>query len=101
MQRINKINRFYETIVDGRMNQVQVVIDASIGRHPDSIIERVVTESGQEARTFYQVKKKDENKTFVHVQLETGRTHQIRVHVSYLGHPLLGDTLYGGKQHEI
>src|SRR5699024_7758650 len=55
----------------------------------------------KEARTFYQEKKKDEYKTFVHVQLETGRTHQIRVHFSHLGHPLLGDTLYGGKQHEI
>src|SRR5699024_3544652 len=101
MQRNNQIMRFYEAIVHGQMEQVKDVIDAPIGRHPDSIIERVVTESGQEARTFYQVKKKDEYKTFVHVQLETGRTHQITVHFSYLGHPLLGDTLYGGKQHEI
>ena len=101
MQRNNQIMRFYEAIVHGQMEQVKDVIDAPIGRHPDSIIERVVTESGQEARTFYQVKKKDEYKTFVHVQLETGRTHQIRVHFSHLGHPLLGDTLYGGKQHEI
>src|SRR5699024_4340034 len=95
------IMRFCEAIVHGQMEQVKDVIDAPIGRHPDSIIERVVTEAGQEARTFYQVKKKDENKTYVHVQLETGRTIQIRVHFSYFGHPLRGDTLYGGKQNEI
>src|SRR5690625_3781749 len=101
MQRNNQIKRFYEAIVHGQIEQAEDVIDAPIGRHPESIIERMVIESGQEARTFYQVKGRGENKTFVHVQLETGRTHQIRVHFSYLGHPLLGDTLYGGEQNEI
>jgi len=101
MQKKNQIMRFYEAIVHGEMERTEDIIDAPIGRHPESIIERMVTASGQEARTLYQVKKRDKNKTFVQAQLETGRTHQIRVHLSYLGHPLLGDTLYGGKQDEI
>lgn len=101
MQRKNQIMRHYQAVVHGKMKQTEGLIDAPIGRHPDSIIERMVTEAGQKARTFYQIKNQSESKTFVHVQLETGRTHQIRVHFSYLGYPLLGDTLYGGKRDEI
>lgn len=101
MQRNNQIERTYQAIVHGEVKEHEGIIDAPIGRHPDSIIERMVTVSGQVARTHYQVVKVLNDKSFVEVQLETGRTHQIRVHFSHLGHPLLGDTLYGGERKEI
>ena len=60
-----------------------------------SIIERCVDEKGQKAITHYEVIKEKSNLSLVHFILETGRTHQIRVHSKYIGHPILGDTLYG------
>lgn len=101
MQRQNQIERRYQAVVHGTLKNSHGIINVPIGRHPDSIIERIVTASGQTALTHYQVMKRVNNKTFVNIQLETGRTHQIRVHFAYLGHPLLGDTLYGGEQKDI
>lgn len=101
MQRKNEIQRIYTAIVHGEMKNKQGLIDQPIGRHPSSIIERIVTSDGQEARTFYHVKQKTDTLSFVHVQLETGRTHQIRVHLSSIGHPLVGDDLYGGNREMI
>ena len=76
-------------------------IDAPISRKEDSIIERCVSSDGQKSITHYEV---IDEKMFGNMQisivrciLETGRTHQIRVHMSYIGHPLLGDDLYGGN----
>ena len=60
-----------------------------------SIIERCIDEKGQESITHYEVIKEITNLSVVHFILETGRTHQIRVHSKYIGHPILGDTLYG------
>ncbi len=69
-------------------------IDAPISRKSESIIERCIDENGQRAVTHYDVVKKKDNLSIVHFVLETGRTHQIRVHSRYIGHPIIGDTLY-------
>ncbi|MDL4842938.1 RluA family pseudouridine synthase [Aquibacillus rhizosphaerae] len=100
-QKQGKVNRRYFAIIEGGMSQVSGVIDAPIARHPDSIIERVVADDGQRAVTHYHVEKESESHSLLDVKLETGRTHQIRVHFSYLGFPLAGDDLYGGSKAHI
>lgn len=95
------IHRQYEAIVHGVMAEDMGMVSAPIGRKETSIIEREVREDGQHACTHFKVIKRSGDWTWVLLKLETGRTHQIRVHMSYLGHPLLGDTLYGGKQTRI
>ncbi|MCG5105052.1 RluA family pseudouridine synthase [Oceanobacillus alkalisoli] len=95
------INRKYMTIVEGHMDRKEGKIDAPIGRNPASIVERMVTDTGKRAVTHYKLKKRLAEHTLVEVELETGRTHQIRVHFSYLNHPLLGDDLYGGKKDSL
>ena len=101
MQRNHDMERIYTAIVHGEIKNKQGVINQPIGRHPDSIIERMVTPEGKEAKTFYDVKKRRYQVTTVNVSLETGRTHQIRVHFAYIGHPLVGDELYGGSREKI
>ncbi|MGX1900566.1 RluA family pseudouridine synthase [Thermolongibacillus altinsuensis] len=100
-QKKGKIKRRYEAICHGHLKQTAGTIDAPIGRKGDSIIEREVREDGQRAVTHFRVLKYVDDMTYVSLQLETGRTHQIRVHLSYLGHPLVGDDLYGGKREKI
>lgn len=73
------------------------MIDARIARKAGSIIEREINENGQTAITHYHLIQNYENFCLVEFKLETGRTHQIRVHSKYIGHPILGDTLYGEK----
>lgn len=70
------------------------IIDAPISRKENSIIERCIDLSGQMARTHYEVLKNFKNYSLLECRLETGRTHQIRVHMAHIGHPLLGDSLY-------
>ena len=77
------------------------IIDLPIARKNNSIIERCVREDGKKAITKFKVLDEFENYSLVKCFLETGRTHQIRVHFSYIGHPLIGDTLYGEKSNLI
>lgn len=71
-------------------------IDAPIGRAEGSIMERVVTENGQRAVTHVLACQKFGSDFLLTIRLETGRTHQIRVHLRHIGHPLIGDSMYGG-----
>lgn len=94
-QRRDEIQRVYEAIVTGSMTCDNGAVEEPIARKESSIIEREVHPAGQYACTHYKVLHRYDNFTHVQLQLETGRTHQIRVHLAYIGHPLLGDTLYG------
>jgi 23S rRNA pseudouridine1911/1915/1917 synthase len=100
-QKSTLINRRYEAIVHGQLGPDNGTIDAPIGRKETSIIEREVRGDGQVAITHYQVIKRYKEFTHLSIKLQTGRTHQIRVHLSYIGHPLLGDNLYGGERRLI
>ncbi|TWO89752.1 RluA family pseudouridine synthase [Bacillus velezensis] len=100
-QKKGLVSRRYLAVVHGIMPQKEGTVDAPIGRKHDSIIERMVTPEGQRAVTHFQTEKAGHAFTLAALRLETGRTHQIRVHMSYLGHPLVGDTLYGGKNEGI
>lgn len=97
MQKRNKIIRSYEALVHGKLERSEGTIEKPIRRKLDSIIEREVSPFGQKAITHYKVIRQYESFSHVAVRLETGRTHQIRVHFSAIGHPLLGDDLYGGS----
>ena len=96
-QKSGAIKRTYVALAEGTLSEMNGVIEEPIGRKKDSIIEREVRQDGQYALTHYRVLKRFPQFTLLELRLETGRTHQIRVHLSYLGHPLLGDDLYGGK----
>lgn len=88
------IHREYLAIVKGLVPQ-EGIIDAPIARKPDSVMERIVCfESGEQARTHYKSVYSENGYSLVSLKLETGRTHQIRVHMKFLGYPLIGDYLY-------
>jgi len=89
--------REYQAIIPGELTPAAGLIDAPIARALPSIILRKVSPDGQSARTHYRTVKTNGQLSLIELQLETGRTHQIRVHMAHLGHPLLGDDLYGGN----
>ena len=90
----HKIERYYQAIVVGHL-VTGGTIDLPIGRHPTKRQKQAVTLKGKSAVTHYRILERFHYHTLLAVQLETGRTHQIRVHLSHIGYPLLGDPLYG------
>lgn len=91
------LTREYLGLIDGMLTPTEGTIDAPIARALPSIILRCVSPNGKPARTHYQTEWTNRRHSLLHLGLETGRTHQIRVHLAHLGHPLLGDDLYGGS----
>jgi 23S rRNA pseudouridine1911/1915/1917 synthase len=91
-----EIHREYEAICRGVMTGGGTV-DAPIDRHPTDRVRMAIREGGREAITHYRVIRRFRAHTHVRVQLETGRTHQIRVHLTHVGYPLVGDRVYGGR----
>ncbi|CUH97847.1 hypothetical protein P22_3994 [Propionispora sp. 2/2-37] len=96
LNNMKSIKRKYLALVSGHLSDKSGFIDAPIGRSPRSIIERIVTSAGKPALTLYKVIATFPGYSLLELELLTGRTHQIRVHLSHIGHPLLGDDLYGG-----
>jgi 23S rRNA pseudouridine1911/1915/1917 synthase len=96
--RDHDIERVYVAIVEGIIREDLGKIDAPISRHPvDRKRMDVSTKNGRQAVTHFKVLERFKDATFVQMTLETGRTHQIRVHMAYIGHPILGDEVYGRK----
>ena len=93
----NLLKKDYLCLVDGFFKEKSGSIDLPISRKQGSIIEREVNQNGKKSVTHYTVLNEFDNYSLVHCILETGRTHQIRVHMQAIGHPILGDTLYGKK----
>ncbi len=93
--------KYYIAFVEGTFADKEGTINLPIARKENSIIERCIAENGQTAITDYKVLSEYDNFSIVECYLQTGRTHQIRVHMSAIGHPLLGDTLYGNSSNLI
>lgn len=100
-QKKGLVHRQYEAIVEGTITANFQSIIAPIGRKETSIIEREVRADGQFAHTDVTVLARTGNATHIRLTLHTGRTHQIRVHMASIGHPLAGDNLYGGSRAQI
>lgn len=95
----HSINRRYRAIVWGRIKEDEGVIDAPIGRHPNDRKKMAINErNGKYAVTHYKVLERFDKFTYIECILETGRTHQIRVHMTSIGHPLLGDEIYSSAK---
>lgn len=93
--KVHSVNRIYEGIVYGNVKEDEGTIEGAIGRHPVERKKMAINEkNGKPAITHYKVIERFGNYTYMQFKLETGRTHQIRVHMSSIGHPLLGDALY-------
>ena len=88
-------------MVCGNLKEDRGTVDAPIGRHPSDRKRMTVTDRGKEAVTHWEAVTRYRGYTHIRCHLETGRTHQIRVHMAYIGHPILGDTVYGRKKPEL
>ena len=92
------LSRVYRCIVTGNLRDDSGTVDAPIGRHPVDRKKMAVVAGGRRAVTHWTVLERFSGYTYVECRLETGRTHQIRVHMAHIGHPILGDTVYGSKK---
>lgn len=90
----HSVNRIYHAIVYGVLSKEEMTIDAPIGRDPKDRLKMAVVPGGKRAVTHIQVLQRFSKFTYIACKLETGRTHQIRVHMAHIGHPILGDTVY-------
>ncbi len=96
-----KIHKIYLAVVYGVPKKSHGKIEAPIGRHPINRKKMAVLKTGKPAITLYKILKKFNKASLVCASPVTGRTHQIRVHFSYIGHPILGDPIYGGLKHSV
>lgn len=97
--KLHSFTREYEAVVHGRVKEEEGTVDAPVGRHPTERKRMAVTEkNSRNAVTHYRVLERYPGYTHLRLRLETGRTHQIRVHMAYLGHPVAGDPVYGPKK---
>ncbi|MDO4739472.1 MAG: RluA family pseudouridine synthase [Eubacteriales bacterium] len=94
----HSVERAYKAIVIGQMKQSEGDVDAPLGRHPTDRKKFAVVKGGKEAFTHYQTLEQLRGAALLECRLKTGRTHQIRVHMASIGHPLLGDPVYGPKK---
>lgn len=92
----HKADRIYRAVVVGNPKEDEGTVNKPIGRHPSDRKRMAIVEGGREAVTHYRVIERYKGFAYCEMRLETGRTHQIRVHMASIGHPLLGDTVYGG-----
>jgi len=91
----------YFAVTEGIPEPLEGIVDRPIGQPDPENVQRAVCEDGAEARTRYQVLKTANGRSLLRLELETGRTHQIRVHMAHMGHPLVGDFLYGTEDHSL
>ena len=94
-------SRIYLAVCEGTPEPESGTVDAPLGPVDGSLMAQQVREDGKPARTHYQVLERTPTRSLLQLELETGRTHQIRVHMAYLGHPLTGDFLYGVEDHSL
>ena len=97
----NAFRRTYLAVCEGAPDPAQGVIEAPLGPKPGSLMEQMVRSDGKFARTRYRVLGEHGGRALVELELDTGRTHQIRVHMAHIGHPLTGDFLYGREDKEL
>ena len=96
-----RLTRTYLAVCQGVPDPAAGIVEAPIGREPGSVLRRMVTPDGAFARTRYEVVQTGRGRSLVQLKLDTGRTHQIRVHMAHLGCPLVGDFLYGRETEEL
>ena len=92
------VRKLYEALVWGDPRGLDGVIDRPIGRHPFARVRMAVRPDGRPSRTVFRVSSSFGDVSFLEIEPSTGRTHQIRVHLSFIGHPIVGDSLYGGRR---
>lgn len=98
MMKEHEVRRSYIAFVYGNFNETKATINAPIGRSPKNRLKMAVVKDGKEAITHFEVLTQNEQFAIVKCDLETGRTHQIRVHFAYINHPIVGDPTYGPKK---
>ncbi|MDI6605043.1 MAG: RluA family pseudouridine synthase [Thermoanaerobacteraceae bacterium] len=96
-----KVLKKYVAVVEGVIKEDEGYVEAPIGRHHADRKKMAVVEDGRYALTLYKVLKRFKNNTYVEAVIKTGRTHQIRVHMAYIGHPIVGDAVYGYKKQKF